>query len=129
VIIKEFIEDFAFFISMLSLIVIAYGSVVAMISFIRNEVGRVQGRFSFRSLNSIKINFGYYLLLGLDFLIASDVIRTIVENTLEDLTILGISVVIRTVLSYFLGKEISDDAGIRTEIDQTMKSESKSDKL
>ncbi len=66
----------------------------------------------------MKINFGYYLLLGLDFLIASDVIRTIVENTLNDLTILGVSVLIRTILSFFLGREITDDATIRRDIEE-----------
>lgn len=112
---KEFVENFAFFISMISMVVIAYGSILAILSFIRNELSRVRGRFSFVKLNSVKMNFGYYLLLGLDFLIASDVIRTIVENTLEDLTILGVSVVIRTVLSYFLGREITEDTNLRKE--------------
>ncbi|MBP9191899.1 MAG: DUF1622 domain-containing protein [Ignavibacteria bacterium] len=112
---KEFIENFAFAISMISMLVIAYGSVLAVFSFIRNEISRIKGKFSFVKLNSVKIDFGYYLLLGLDFLIASDVIRTIVENTLNDLTILGVSVVIRTVLSYFLGREITEDTNLRKE--------------
>lgn len=112
---KEFVENFAFFISLISMVVIAYGSILAVLSFVRNELSRASGRFSFVKLNSVKINFGYYLLLGLDFLIASDVIRTIVENTLEDLTILGVSVVIRTVLSYFLGREITEDTNLRKE--------------
>lgn len=113
----EFIEDFAFGISILSLIVISYGSVLAILRFIQNEVGRINGKFSLKTLNSIKINFSYYLLLGLDFLIASDVIRTIVENTIQDLTILGVSVLIRTILSYFLGKEMKEDTSLRKEID------------
>jgi uncharacterized membrane protein len=44
--------------------------------------------------------------LGLEFLIAADIIRTIIRPTLEELAILGGIVVIRTVISYFLGKEI-----------------------
>ena len=112
---KEFIENFAFLISMISMLVIAYGSILAVFSFIRNVLSRAKGKFSFVKLNSVKIDFGYYLLLGLDFLIASDVIRTIVENTLNDLTILGVSVVIRTVLSYFLGREITEDTNLRKE--------------
>lgn len=113
---KEFIENFSFGISILSMLVIAYGSIIALLSFLRNELGRIKGKFSFGKLNTIKINFGYYLLLGLDFLIASDVIRTIVENTLSDLTILGVSVLIRTILSFFLGREISEDANLRKDI-------------
>ena len=116
-----FVEEVAFYISVLSMLVISYGSLLAILNFIRNEVRRANGRFSFMTLNMIKINFSYYLLLGLDFLIASDVIRTIVENTMEELTILGVSVVIRTVLSYFLGKEMTDDTAMRKEIeDETL---------
>ncbi len=115
---EQFIERYAFYISILSLIVISYGSVIAILGFVRNEFGRVNGKFSFKRLNSIKINFSYYLLLGLDFLIASDVIRTIVENTLQDLTILGVSVLIRTILSFFLGREMSDDTLIRKDIEE-----------
>lgn len=116
-----FVEEVAFYISVLSMLVISYGSLLAILNFIRNEIRRANGKFSFMTLNMIKINFSYYLLLGLDFLIASDVIRTIVENTMEELTILGVSVVIRTVLSYFLGKEMTDDTAMRKEIeDETL---------
>ena len=121
-----FVEEVAFYISVLSMLVISYGSLLAILNFIRNEIRRANGKFSFMTLNMIKINFSYYLLLGLDFLIASDVIRTIVENTMQELTILGVSVVIRTVLSYFLGKEMTDDTAMRKEIeDETLFSEKK----
>ena len=45
-------------------------------------------------------------MLGLEFLIAADIIRTIVKPSLEELAILGSIVVIRTVINYFLGKEL-----------------------
>ncbi len=114
----QFIEDFAFCISVLSMVVISYGSILAMLKFVQNELSRVRGRFSFKKLNTIKINFSYYLLLGLDFLIAADVIRTIVENTLQDLTILGVSVLIRTILSFFLGKEMKEDTTLRKDFEE-----------
>lgn len=115
---EQIILNISYYIGILSLVVITYGSVLAIFSFISNEFSRAKDKFSFKKLNTIKINFSYYLLLGLDFLIASDVVRTIMDNTLHDLTILGISVVIRTVLSYFLGKEINEDTEIRHEIDR-----------
>jgi len=110
------IEAVSFIISIFSLVVICYGSIITIISIIRNESGRFTGNFSLKKLNSVKSIFGYYLLCGLDFLIAADVIRTIVENTLNDLTILGLSVAIRTVLSFFLGREIKDDQEVREEL-------------
>lgn len=114
----DFIINTSLTISYMSLLVIAYGSILGAISFIRNELGRIKGTYSLKRLNTVKIDFGYYLLLGLDFLIAADVVRTILENTLQDLMILGLSVVIRTLLSYFLGREITDDEEFRVKIDE-----------
>lgn len=113
----EFIENISYIISIFSMLVIAYGSILAILGFVRNELSRARGKFSFKRLNYLKINFSYYLLLGLDFLIAADVIRTIVENTLQDLAILGASVLIRTILAFFLGREMKEDTTLRKDID------------
>jgi uncharacterized membrane protein len=48
---------------------------------------------------------GYYLLLGLEFLIAADIIDTLMKPSPQDLLILGAIVVIRTVISYSLKSE------------------------
>ncbi len=49
---------------------------------------------------------GFHLILGLEFLIAADVLNTILRPTLEELAILAGIVAIRTLLSFFLGWEI-----------------------
>ncbi|MBK8984043.1 MAG: DUF1622 domain-containing protein [Ignavibacteria bacterium] len=121
----EIIINTSYTISILSLVVIAYGSILAVLNFVNNELGRINGKFSMMRLNFVKINFGYYLLLGLDFLIAADVVRTILENTMQDLMILGLSVVIRTLLSYFLGREINEDEEFRKKIDEEIEKEKK----
>jgi uncharacterized membrane protein len=46
----------------------------------------------------------------LEFLIAADIIHTIVEPTLKELAILGGIVVIRTIISFFLGRELGNGA-------------------
>lgn len=56
----------------------------------------------------MRADFGTYLLLGLEFLIASDILKTVVDPTLDELAILGGVVVVRTVLSVFLNKEIKE---------------------
>ena len=53
---------------------------------------------------------GYYLLLGLEFLIAADIINTLVRPTPQDLLVLGAIVAIRTVISYSLNTELAHDA-------------------
>ena len=55
-----------------------------------------------------RADFGSYLLLGLEFLIASDILKTVVDPTLDELAILGGVVIVRTVLSVFLNKEIKE---------------------
>lgn len=57
----------------------------------------------------IRNDLGYYLLLGMEFLVAADIIHTILNPNLEDLAVLGAIVVIRVVLSYFLQREISHE--------------------
>ena len=75
--------------------------------------------------------YGYYrrqlarsIILGLEFLIAGDIIRTVVvENTLENVAVLGLIILIRSFLSMTLHlevegrwpwqKEDSDDKAVR----------------
>ena len=54
-----------------------------------------------------KIRLGKALLLGLEILVAADIVRTVaLEPSIESLTVLGILVVIRTFLSWSLVVEI-----------------------
>jgi uncharacterized membrane protein len=62
------------------------------------------GRAAYQVLRS---TFGGVLLLGLEILVAADLIKTIaVATTLENVTILGLIVLIRTFLSFSLEVEI-----------------------
>jgi len=54
-----------------------------------------------------KAHLGRGLLLGLEFLVAADIIRTVaLEPTMQNVVILGLLVVIRTFLSWSLVVEI-----------------------
>ena len=53
---------------------------------------------------------GEKMALGLDFFLAGDIIQTIVVPSKETLMVLGGIVVIRTVMAYFLAKEIEKSA-------------------
>jgi len=48
--------------------------------------------------------------LALEFFIAADIVSTIITPTWERLGVLGAIVAIRTVLSYFLSKDLKDFA-------------------
>jgi uncharacterized membrane protein len=66
------------------------------------------GRPGFRALRE---TFGGVLLLGLEILVAADLIRTVaVTPTLQSVAVLGVIVVIRTFLSFSLQVEIDGTA-------------------
>ncbi len=55
----------------------------------------------------LKIRLGRGLLLGLEILVAADIVRTVaLEATLESVIVLGLLVLIRTFLSWALSVEI-----------------------
>ena len=93
-------------ISFISVGVVIYGTAIAFFSFLLNELKRTTGKYSIHQLRVLRADLGTYLLLGLELLIASDILKTIVEPGLQELLILGGIVVLRTVLSYFLDREI-----------------------
>ncbi len=88
--------------------IMIYGAVLAIIMLLKNEFGRFTGKFRMNVLNKIRLDFGYYILLGLEFLVAADIIQTILKPTTEELIELGGIVAIRIILSFFLTKELND---------------------
>ena len=102
----EVLKDIAFIIGIISFAIMAYGALLSIINLVRTEISRFSGKFEIERVSIIRRNYGNYLLLGLEFLIAADIIHTIITPTLEELGILGGIVIVRTILSYFLNKEI-----------------------
>jgi uncharacterized membrane protein len=57
--------------------------------------------------SDLRKGLGRVLLLGLEVLVAADIVRTVaVDTTMESVAILGLLVVVRTVLSFALAAEI-----------------------
>lgn len=104
----HFLDILATIISVTSLLIVTYGAMIAALSFLKNEIKRFTGNYTTTNIRRLRAVFGTYLLLGLEFLIASDILKTVLEPTLNELAILGGVVVLRTVLSVFLNKEIKE---------------------
>ena len=51
---------------------------------------------------------GAHLILGLEFFIAADIIRTIIRPDWNDIGMLASIIALRTILSYFLGLELRE---------------------
>lgn len=104
----HFLNILATIISVVSLLIVTYGALVAFISFLGNELKRFTGQYSTVNIRRLRAELGTYLLLGLELLIASDILKTVLEPSLDELAILGGIVVLRTILSVFLNKEIKE---------------------
>jgi uncharacterized membrane protein len=67
----------------------------------------LQTRNASETYRFVRSFFGRSILLGLEVLVAADLIRTVaVDPTLENVAVLGLIVIIRTVLSFSLEIEI-----------------------
>ncbi|MCU0641830.1 MAG: DUF1622 domain-containing protein [Candidatus Margulisbacteria bacterium] len=58
----------------------------------------------------LRQKLGAYLVLGLEFFIAADIIRTITRPDWSEIGMLAAIIAMRTVLSYFLGLELKGEA-------------------
>jgi len=94
--------------SILGVGVLAWGAVVAVYEVVRLERHRLRGREIAHERAVVRQDLGYYILLGLEFLIAADIMHTIQRPTLEELAILGGIVLIRTVISHYLTTEMRE---------------------
>ena len=88
--------------------VLAWGVLTGIVELGRLEVHRIRGSETAHERAYVRQDLGYYILLGLEFLIAADIMHTIARPTLEELAILGGTVLIRTVISHYLTAEMRD---------------------
>ena len=125
-IIRSLIECVALGIEVIGVMVIVAGILGVIFS-----PGLVRYLFQFATAaeeENCKHQLGRTLLLGLEFLVAADVVRTVaLEPTLDNVALLGLLVVIRTFLSWSLTVEIEgrwpwqnqlDRSGTSSEIDK-----------
>ena len=100
---RAFIESAGAWIDVAGVCVILAGAAIASIGFVRSWLGGgvADAYVSYRH------NLGRAILLGLELLVAADIIRTVaVAPTLENVLLLGLIVLIRTFLSVALEVEL-----------------------
>ena len=90
-------------------IIIFAGAVSAFLWFI---VVSVRHRRTERFV-PVRLGLGRFLALGLEFQLASDILRTAIAPTLREIGELAAVAAIRTALNYFLAREIKEE---RTEL-------------
>ena len=103
----------SFTIGVLGVLVIVFGVIGGLVRFLRTEFQAARGGDVEEARKRLRHTLGYYLLLGLEFLIAADIIDTLMKPSVQDLIVLGAIVVIRTVISYSLNAELKSEHGTK----------------
>jgi uncharacterized membrane protein len=85
----------------------------AMVAFVRFVIVGIRDRKTAWFV-PIRLDMGRFLTLGLEFQLASDILRTAIAPTLQEIAELAAIAAIRTALNYFLGREIKEE---RAELD------------
>ena len=103
---SEFYEILYITIGSIGVVIIAWGVILTVLRLLQLEFSRLKKKSVYRERESIRHLFASYLLLALEFLIAADIIATVIHPTFEEIAILASIVAIRTIISYFLEKEV-----------------------
>jgi len=94
-------------IGIVGITIIILGLCIGLVRFAICEINSLRpNRKDTESLDCIRDDIGRHLLFGLDFLVATDLIMTVIEPTLQELAILGGLVVIRLTVGYFRYREM-----------------------
>ena len=84
--------------------VVSFGAAQAIISVVGSIFSRSANELAGRE---IWLKFATWILLALEFALAADLVRTAVAPTWEDIAKLAVIATIRTMLNYFLAKDIA----------------------
>ncbi|MBA2652213.1 MAG: DUF1622 domain-containing protein [Tatlockia sp.] len=91
-------------ISFCGVLVILSGVLIALVRYFKYSLGNFNSQKI--DINKIRLNLGIVLTLGLEFIIAADLIGTTTAPDFYSVGLVASIVLIRTVLSYTLNREI-----------------------
>lgn len=98
---RSFVEHVGLTIDFIGVMAIVAGLLHAGIELVRSHAERTE------RIRQLRHNIGSGILLGLELLIAADIVRTVaITPTLEGVAVLGLIVLIRTFLSMTLQVEL-----------------------
>ena len=101
---ESLVPPVVYAIELVGVAVIALGAIVSLALFVAALLRRTGTE---EAIGNFRSSLGRAILMGLEFLVAADIINTVViEMNLENVTSLAIIVVIRTLLSFSLETEI-----------------------
>ena len=112
-------------IDVLAILLLLIGALRFIVSVLRAELSR-EGADRVRRTNRGRIELGRYILAGLELLIVSDIIHSALSLAMADVVYLGLLVLIRSLISYFLDRELGQ---LRQELAEGMPVERSKDRI
>ena len=100
---KQIAELLALGIEAGAVLVVTYGALEAFVLLIAG-VGR--GDLA-EQRRKVWLNFATWILLALEFALAADIVQTVIAPTWDDVGKLAVIAIVRTMLNYFLAKDIA----------------------
>ncbi len=102
------LETIAFAVDSVGIAILVYAALKFIVHFLGFEIMQLRGLDTVEGIRDMRLRLGSYILLSLEFIIISDIIMTGISRDVDDLLSLGLLVIIRVALSFFLGRELSD---------------------
>lgn len=103
----EIAEYTALAIEMVAVVLVAFGAFEAF----ARSLGRLFSRAPAGWRKDIWVEFGMWLLLGLQFALAADIVRSAIAPTWDEIGKLAAIALIRTFLNFFLERDIMELRG------------------
>ena len=118
---EELFKEFSLIVAMATeiaaVLAIAYGVFQAFFGLLKYEFSGERRR---GTRKEIWLGLGVWLLLGLEFELAADIVRTVISPRWADIGQLAAIALVRTFLNYFLERDLQKyaETGQQTEVDR-----------
>jgi uncharacterized membrane protein len=101
----------ALFIETVSVLIVTWGAIEAAVALTKIVVA---GRATHGARKIVWRRLGTWLLLGLEFELAADIVQTVISPAWADIGELGAIAAIRTFLNYFLEKDLHEASDVES---------------
>jgi uncharacterized membrane protein len=101
---REMVDVMVRLIEACGAVVIMIGAIVAIVKF-----ALALGRRNINQFSAVRLSLARFLVLGLEFQLAADVLRTAISPSFQEIGKLAAIAAIRTALNYFLNREIAEE--------------------
>ena len=104
----EWIPQIVPWIEAVGIVIVLWGALEGLLKLLGRLKAVLGHTDKLTPLSHIRVAIGEKIALGLDFFLAGDIIQTIVIPSWESLAILGGIVIIRTIIAFFLNRDLKE---------------------